>query len=127
MKLTNYFIFVTGLAMFAPAIVNADTWKASIVCNNRVELTVEHQDDIGQQTIKVVVDATPSGITLCSTDRVICIREVSVTRTNCEKIAADFMVQYGSVWSTNNHANFTRLDNYYFGTISDVNFDPKFT
>ncbi|KAI8328667.1 hypothetical protein BD560DRAFT_429392 [Blakeslea trispora] len=129
MKLTNYFSFAASLAMFAPAIVIADTWAASIVClQPRLELTVGHRNKLGRQSIVLLTENTPFDAIQCSEDQVLCIKEVSAARTNCENISVDFKVQFGNAWSENIHANLSRLRTYHFGTVSDLYyFEPTFT
>ncbi|KAI8359826.1 hypothetical protein BD560DRAFT_474754 [Blakeslea trispora] len=128
MKSTSFFGLSTSLFLSTLTLVVADTWIASMVCEDKLTLLVQHRNDLGWQTVTWKQDQVYSDSKSCSDDEIICIRDVLISRTNCEKASADFKVQHGNAWSRYTHMDFSTTYRSEFGfSISDpFFFKPEF-
>ncbi|KAI8366141.1 hypothetical protein BD560DRAFT_425067 [Blakeslea trispora] len=129
MKLTYEFVFIVTHLMCTLPIVAADTWKTSMFCGRQLELILEHQNDLGYQFMRWNADQSSFDTLTCSNDGVICVKELVVSRENCEKVSIIFKIQYGNTWSTQNYVSFIGVRNTGFGiTVArPYFFNPKFS
>ncbi|KAI8328668.1 hypothetical protein BD560DRAFT_494367 [Blakeslea trispora] len=130
MKRTHDSIFISILFMYilAVVVVAADDWFISMLCGDKVEFVVQHRNHLGTQTISWNLPPTSSFITVCSKDQVICVKNMEILTPDCNKVSVNFKVQYGSVWSRYNYADFTGIRDLGNGykTGDPFFFDPIF-
>ncbi|KAI8368081.1 hypothetical protein BD560DRAFT_424515 [Blakeslea trispora] len=129
MKFTYCFAFIVTHLMCTLPIVAADTWSASMFCGRQLELVVEHQNELGYQSMRWNADQSSFDTLTCSNDGIICVRDLVVLNEDCKKVSIIFKLQYGDAWSTQNYVKFFGVRNTGFGfTVAEPYFfNPKFS
>ncbi|KAI8371959.1 hypothetical protein EDC96DRAFT_573092 [Choanephora cucurbitarum] len=81
--------------------VSADTWSVDMQCLVDTQIILRHSNELGSQSIVWSQAQLEGGKELCSSDQVICVKDVTVKKNDCREVTIDFKVQYGNKWSNN--------------------------
>ncbi|OBZ88975.1 hypothetical protein A0J61_02966 [Choanephora cucurbitarum] len=96
----SFALFVLA-ALTILSIVCADTWSLDMQCLVEAQIILRHSNELGSQSIVWSQGQLDNGNELCSSDQVICVKDIIVKKENCQEVTIDFKVQYASKWSNN--------------------------
>ncbi|KAI8365543.1 hypothetical protein BD560DRAFT_436418 [Blakeslea trispora] len=118
------------LFVFSLTVVAADDWIAAMSCmdNGAFNFRLEHHNDLGVQVIVWNPSRFHSLGRACSSDGVICVKDVVVLKETCQQVGVDFKVQYANTWSRYTHVELKGVgDSRYFNVNCEpVYFAPEF-
>ncbi|KAI8373379.1 hypothetical protein EDC96DRAFT_499126 [Choanephora cucurbitarum] len=128
MRLTSRFVFVAILFMCTLKVTLAHEWNVNMFCSALVLLRVEHSNLYGTQIILWNPTISYPDNTLCDPVGILCIKDVIIQTVGCEKVAIDFKVRYGNMWSRYIHVDYHDLkpEEHPNGVLQDAHFDPIF-
>ncbi|KAI8335263.1 hypothetical protein EDC96DRAFT_603406 [Choanephora cucurbitarum] len=126
MKFTCYLTIVIIPLLYT--LTDAYTWTISMSCGNDLEMKIEHANDQGHRVIQWDVNRIHPNSKVCSQDQAICVKDVYVSREECQRVSFKFKVQYNSQWSTENNVEIVGVKSLLTSNvISDIYpFEPTF-
>ncbi|OBZ80762.1 hypothetical protein A0J61_11190 [Choanephora cucurbitarum] len=99
-------LFILNAMAFLSVVSADDVWSLTYHCFDKEEVVLVHTNEFGAQSIIWNRRNLNGRNELCTSNQVVCMKDVAVHMKSCDEVNFDLKVQYAGKWSTNNNPVF---------------------